>query len=215
MFDSPADREARMTEFESRIQHLEEPEEEYMLALIKLFKAANHDVKPEDVNRAVKRKFLNGISADLRHNVFIFCNNPLDDTVGHQDLLKASRDARVHLTATKQLVTPASDDPIFHTDSRPTCRPTQVSPNAAVNALTDDSTLNAVLSLTKKFVEQVRLNEQRFQEKEDKINLLSNSSQQFSRGRGRLPRSRGSFRGRTHAVLNKSPAGQHSRTLTR
>ena len=92
---------------------------------------------------------MNGISADLHHNVFIFCNNPLDDTVGHQDLLKASRDARVHLMATKQLVTPASDDPTFHTDPRPT----QVSPNAAVNALTDDSTLNAVLSLTKKFDE--------------------------------------------------------------
>ena len=66
VFDSPADREARMTEFESRVQHLDETEEEYMLALIKLFKAANHDVKPEDVNRAVKRKFLNGISADLQ-----------------------------------------------------------------------------------------------------------------------------------------------------
>ena len=205
VFDSPADQEARMTEFESRVQHLDETEEEYMLALIKLFKAANHDVKPEDINRAVKQKFLNSISADLCHNVFIFCNNPLDDTVGHQDLLKASRDARVHLTATKQLVTPASDDPIFHTASRPTCRPTQVSSNATVNALTDNSTLNAVLSLTKKFDEQVRLNEQRFKEQEDKINLLSNSSQQFSRGRGRWPMSRRSFRGRTYAAPQQEP----------
>ena len=89
VFNSPADRKAHMTEFESRIQHLHETEEEYMF-LIKLFKAANHDAKPEDVNRAVKRKFLNGISADLHHNVFIFCNNPLDDTVDYQDLLKAS-----------------------------------------------------------------------------------------------------------------------------
>ena len=193
VFDSPADREARMTEFESRVQHLHETEEEYMLALIKLFKAANHDVKPEDVNRAVKRKFLNSISADLRHNVFIFCNNPLDDTVGHQDLLKACRDAGVHLTATKQLVTSASDDPIFHTASRPTCGPTQVSLNAVVNAITDDSTLNTVLSLTQKFDEQVKLHEQCFKEQEDKINLLSNSSPRFSRGRGRWPRSRGSF----------------------
>ena len=40
VFDSPADREARMTDIESRIQHLDETEEEYMLALIKLFKAA-------------------------------------------------------------------------------------------------------------------------------------------------------------------------------
>ena len=104
------------------------------------------------------------------------------------------------MTATKQPVTPASDDPIFHTDSRPTCWPTQVSTNAVVNGLTDDSTLNAVLSLTKKFDEQVRLNEQRFQEQEDKINLRSNSSQRFSCGRGRWPRSHGSFRRRTHPV---------------
>ena len=167
VFDSPADREACITEFESHIQHLDETEEEYMLALIKLFKGANHDAKPEDVNRAIKRKFFNGISADLRHNVFIFCSNPLDNTAGHQDLLKASRDARVHFTDTKTPATPAPDDPIFHTDSRPTCWLTQVSTNAAVNAListvlSDESTLNAVLFLTKKFDEQVRINEQHF-----------------------------------------------------
>ena len=53
--------------------------------------------------------------------------------------------------------------------------------------MSDDSTLNAVLFLTKKFDKQVRLNEQSFQEQEDKINLLDNSSQWFSRGRGRWP----------------------------
>ena len=53
VFDSPADREARMTEF----KNLDEMEKEYMLASIKLFKAANHDVKPEDVNRALKQIF--------------------------------------------------------------------------------------------------------------------------------------------------------------
>ena len=122
-----------------------------------LFKATNHDVKPEDVNKVMKRKFLNGISADLHHNVFIFCNTPLDDSFGHQDLLKAIRDTHLHLTAIKKPVVPAPDDSIFHTDSRSTCQPTQVSINAAVNALTpvvmsDDSTLNTVLSLTKSLI---------------------------------------------------------------
>ena len=87
--------------------------------------------------------------------MFIFCNNPLNDTVGHQDLVTASRDARVHLTDTITTpATPAPDNPIFHTDSRPTFRLTKVCTNAAVNALTptvmsDKSPLNAVLSLTK------------------------------------------------------------------
>ena len=103
------------------------------------------------------------------------------------------------------LATHAPDDPMFHTDSSPTCGPTQVSTNAMVNALTptamsDKSTLNAVLSLTKTFDQQVRLNEQHFQEQEDKINLLSKLSQWFPRGCGRCPRSRGSFHGTPHTV---------------
>ena len=129
----------------------------------------------------------------------------MDNTVGHQDLLKASRDACVHLTDTKAPATPTPDDSTFHSGSRPIWQLTQVSMNAAVKALiptatSDESTLNAVLSFIKTFDEQVRLNEQRFQEQDDKINLLSKSCQWFSRGCGRWPRSRRSFRRTPPAV---------------
>ena len=108
-----------MTGFETRVQGLGETEDEYMLALIKLFKAANPDAKTEDINRAVKRKFLNGISDDLRRNLFIFCNNPLEETVSHSDLLQASNKARVHLSSGTARdgfyagSAPGPDDPTF------------------------------------------------------------------------------------------------------
>ena len=98
VFDSPADREAHTTTFETRLQGLNETEEEFMLILVKLYKAANPKVKAEDLNRKIKRKLLYGIPGPLRHNLFIFCNNPLDDSVSHQDLLQAARDAKVHLS---------------------------------------------------------------------------------------------------------------------
>ena len=85
-----------MTDFETQIQGLDESEDGYMLVLMKLFKACNLKAKSEDLQRAVKRKLLYGMSETLRHNLFIFCNNPLDDTVTHQDLLKSSYDAFVH-----------------------------------------------------------------------------------------------------------------------
>ena len=74
VFDSPADREAHMTMFKTRLQGLNETEEEFMLIFVKLYKAANPKVKAEDLNREVKQKFQ-------------FCNNPLDDSVSHQDKL--------------------------------------------------------------------------------------------------------------------------------
>ena len=86
VFDSSADREAHMTMFETRLQCLNETEEEFMLILVKLYEAANHKVKAEDLNREVKRKFLHGIPDPLPRNLFIFCSNPLDDSVSHQVL---------------------------------------------------------------------------------------------------------------------------------
>ena len=47
VFDSPADREARMTEFESHVQHLDETEEEYMLALRQLTMMLNLKMSTE------------------------------------------------------------------------------------------------------------------------------------------------------------------------
>ena len=107
VFDSATDHEAKMPEFERRIQKLDESEDELMTNLLQLFRAANPEAKTEEINRAVKRKFLQGISVELQQNIFIFCNHPFDDKVSHQDLLKACRDAAVHLATTRS--SPASD----------------------------------------------------------------------------------------------------------
>ena len=45
VFDSPADREVHMTTFETRLQGLNETEEEFILILVKLYKAANPKAK--------------------------------------------------------------------------------------------------------------------------------------------------------------------------
>ena len=98
VFDSPADREAHMTAFECRMHRLNESEDEFMTSLLSLYRAVNPNAKTEEINRAVKLKFLQGISDNLRHNPFIFWSNPYDDNVSHQDVLKACRDAIVHLS---------------------------------------------------------------------------------------------------------------------
>jgi len=87
-----------MADFEQRIQNIDKSEEEFMTSLIQTFRTANPSAANEEINRAVKRKFLQGIPVNLRCNLFIFCNNPYDTIVSPQDLLKASRDAIIHLS---------------------------------------------------------------------------------------------------------------------
>ena len=69
-----------------------------MTTRLQLFHAVNPLAKNEDVSCAVKHKFFHGISDQLHHNIFIFSMNPCDDKISHQDLLKASRDASIHLS---------------------------------------------------------------------------------------------------------------------
>ena len=75
VFDSPADREAHITDFERRMQCVYESEDELMTNLLSLYRAANPDAKTKDINQAVKRKFLQGNADHCRH-IFIFCANP-------------------------------------------------------------------------------------------------------------------------------------------
>eukprot|EP00794_Sanderia_malayensis_P005772 gene5772-6477_t len=61
IFDSASDREAKMSDFEQRIQRVNKSEEEFMTSLLQTFRAANPSAKDEEIDRAVKRKFLQGI----------------------------------------------------------------------------------------------------------------------------------------------------------
>ena len=122
--------------------------------LLRLFKAANPKAKTEVINHAVKRKFLQGISDALRRNIFIFCKNPYDDAVSHQDLLKASRDASVHL-------------------SLPSTAETVVPDTVLTGANPSDTTLDAILALSTKFEQHSQLAMRKLDEQQDQINAIN------------------------------------------
>ena len=163
VFDSATDRAAKMTEFEREIEKQDESEDELMTNLLQLFRAANPEAKTEEINRAVKRKFLQGISDELRRNIFIFCNHPFDDEVSHRDLLKACRDAAVHLATTKSSL--ASDQAVSPAVLAATNPP-------PTSSSSNDATLQAILSLSHKFEEQTRLTQQQLNEQQEQINML-------------------------------------------
>ena len=102
IFDTAADREIKQTLFENRTRRLNESEDEFMLTLTKLHRSANPTASTEDLNRNVKRKFLNGISPELRRNIFIFCNDPYKTDITTEKLLEATRKAKLHLMGTNE-----------------------------------------------------------------------------------------------------------------
>ena len=93
-FDSTSSREKSMKLFENRKQKLTESEEEYMLDLFSLYKAANPDHTAAVTLLAVKRKFLDGISPTLRSKLFVFCTDPYEATVTRENLLGHCRTAQ-------------------------------------------------------------------------------------------------------------------------
>ena len=163
VFDSPSDGEAKMSEFEQRIQDVNESKEEFMTSLLQTFCAANPSAKDGEIDCAVKRKFVQGIPASLRQNLFIFCQNPYDDKVTPQDLLKASRDAIVHLSTP----TSTSDEspPPKVLAASPVCPPATPAPLA-------DPTLDAIMMLSSKFDEQAKVTNIKLEAQQDQINAL-------------------------------------------
>ena len=105
-FESASSREEAMKKFEMRMQNVNESEEEFMLGLLKLYSLANPNHAADIKLAAIKRKFINGISEELRRNIFIFCNNPYAAGVTRENLLSHCRDARMHLKSE-----PAADNP--------------------------------------------------------------------------------------------------------
>ena len=167
IFGSPADWEAKMMEFEIRIQHIDETEEEFMTALLQLCRAANPEAKSEDVNSVVKHKFLHGINDTLRHNIFIFCTNPFSDDVSPQALLKASCDAVVHLSAS---VSSSSSTPAKSSLSAQAA----VFTTASAAALTPQ--LDKVLALTQQLADQAKITNAKLDQQQQKINFLKQNS---------------------------------------
>ena len=71
VFNTTANKESKMVEFENRFQWIEESEDEFMLNLVKIYRAANPDASEATSTLAIKRKFMHGISSDLRRSTYI------------------------------------------------------------------------------------------------------------------------------------------------
>ena len=173
VFDTTATREAKMAAFEVRLQHLEESEDEFMLDLVKLFRAANPDVTPEVFDTAVKRKFLQGISPSLRKGIFVFCNKPYDVTVTRDILLEHCRDAKVQLQ-------PSPSEIISETNKVLCVHDNVSSPKNSIEA----PILQAIKELKLEVQHHISSTNQKLQEQEDKIfaiNHYSGGNQQSNR----------------------------------
>ena len=96
----------------------------------------------------MKRKFLHGINNTLCRNISIFCTNPFSDDVSPQALLKASRDAVVHLSAS---VSSSSSTPAKSSLSARAA----VFTTASAAALTPQ--LDKVLALTQQLADQAKV----------------------------------------------------------
>ena len=191
VFNTTASREAKMVEFENRIQRLEESEDEFMLSLVKLYKAANPDAQDAGMTLAIKRKFMHGISAELRRSTYIFCQEPYAETVSYQTLLEHTRKARLQLMEEKSSHSILSN-PI-----------SSLSECSAVNSNT--MVMQAISNMEKNFNERIDALEKRHDDQRADVNSIDGrsyfssnyrgSNRGGNRGSNHRSNSRGNFRG--------------------
>ncbi len=81
VFDTSAGREQKMVTFENRILRVGESEDEFMLDLVQLYRGANPQAVDAEFQKAVKRKFMQGISPELRRAIFVYNSDPHAVTV--------------------------------------------------------------------------------------------------------------------------------------
>ena len=93
-FDSTSARENAAHMFDERILKVNETEEEFMLDLFRLYKAANPEHDAAVTLLAIKRRFMSGISSTLREKISIFCNEPFAVAVTRENLLGFCRQAQ-------------------------------------------------------------------------------------------------------------------------
>ena len=113
------------------------------------------------MTRNVKRKFLNGISSQLRLNLFIFCQDPHSDAITTEKLLEAVRKTKLHLME-------QTDNTVSSTLGNPTVN--TVHPASAPVAV--DPTLSAINHLTTMFTEHMQTTEAKFKEQEAQIDAI-------------------------------------------
>ena len=186
VFDTSAGRELRMQEFENRMQRVDESEDEFMLELVQLYRSANPQVPDAEFQKAIKRKFLQGISPDLRRAIYVFNNDPHSVIVSYQRLLEYARNAKLNVVDTTQDVSSSAVNAVQLPTSS-TAQPVQpVDPNAEL--------LQAMTQLT------CALNENRELQCGNgadgaSVNAVSNNRYQRRPPRGGANRNSGRFQG--------------------
>ena len=181
-FESALTREQAMKTFETRVKKIDESEEEFMLDLVKLYSLANPTHSAAIKLAATKRKFLNGVSQELRRNVFVFCNNPFAAAVTRENLLEYCRNARMHLSV-------KSESNLDDSEA------VMVANNSA--AATDVSGMAAAINnLSLQFKNHVENTDRRLNEFGETISVMNSNYRGGSRaGRGNYRGNRGGFRG--------------------
>ena len=181
-FESASTREQAMKNFETRVQRIDESEEEFMLDLVKLYGLANPTHNAAIKLAAIKRKFLNGVSQDLRRNVFVFCNNPFDANVTRDNILEYCRNAKMHLSV-------KTEPNIGHESVMVANNNTSSSASG-----TNSDIATAINNLSLQFREHVQSTERRFEDFGEAISVMNNNRGGRS-NRGNYRGGRGGFRG--------------------
>ena len=147
VFDTTAIREQKMASFENRRQKLDESEDEFMLSLTTYYRGANPTATAAELNKAVKRKFMQGISEDLRRAIYVFISDPFAITVTHRRLLEAARNAKLSLLGSEETIPSAPTiNSVTPTSISSPAAPSNADVMVAINALTQSvgEVVNAV-----------------------------------------------------------------------
>ena len=192
VFDSSAGRERRMIDFENRTQRADETEDEFMLSLVQLYRSANPQTPDAEFQKSVKRKFLQGISAELRRAIFVFNSDPHSTVVTYQRLLEYARNARLNIVDTTVESTSMSVNSINQHEGA-----------AAASTNINNELLQAINNLTSSVNEHLSL----FRDQQaDSVNVTSGNTNRGGRSRNR---SRGRWRGRNNRQYDNEPIRCH------
>lgn len=162
VFDSSAGREKRMIDFENRTQRADETEDEFMLSLVQLYRSANPQTPDAEFQKSVKRKFLQGISPELRRAIFVFNSDPHSTVVSYQRLLEYARNARLNIV-----------DTTVETPSMSVNSVNQHEGAAAVSTNTNNELLQAINNLTSSVNDHLSL----FRDQQvDSVNVTSGNT---------------------------------------
>ena len=204
VFKTAAIKEVKMGEFENRIQRLDESEDEFMLSLIKLYRAADPDGSDTIVTKAIKRRFMGGISSEVRQSIYIFIYDPHASTATYQNLLEYSRKAKIHALESNTNRHPIN---ALCTSSN--------SDNSNEKTFNDNyHILKAISDLNENVNKRIDNLENDYNNRLQGINVISRGRNNYRSNRNRYSNSRGNFSNRNareNKNFNDEPSGNNFR----